>query len=57
MKGKKEYNQWKDKKKLTRKEAMNAMCYVCNGEEDSNADCLAKASCPMYSFRLYPDDF
>ncbi len=53
LKGQIEFKKWKDKKPLTRKEAMLAMCYQCNGEEQSNEYCQGKDSCPMYAFAPY----
>lgn len=37
LKGQIEYRKFKSGKSLTRKEAVLAQCYVCNGQEDSNA--------------------
>lgn len=50
IKGAKEYHNWKEGKTLTRKQAMLAQCYVCNGEEESRVDCQSKDSCPMYQY-------
>ena len=52
-KGTKEYKKWQEGKPLTRKEAILCHCYICNGFEDSNVDCLAKKSCPLYAFAPY----
>jgi len=52
IKGQIEYKKWKDGKKLTRGEAMSAMCYQCNGMEQSNEDCQGK-NCPMYPYQPY----
>jgi len=52
IRGGKEYQKFKDGLKLTRKQAMMAHCYDCNGGEESRADCQGK-SCPMYEYRLY----
>ena len=49
IKGQKEYRKWKDGGKLTRKQAMLAMCYDCNGGDESNEDCLG-TECPMYDY-------
>jgi hypothetical protein len=54
IKGNKEYNKFKTGVKLTRKEAMRAKCFECNGELESSSDCLV-TTCPMYSYRLYPE--
>lgn len=51
--GKREYEKFMDGKPLTRKEAMRAMCYDCNGALESREDCGGRA-CPMYQYRLYP---
>jgi len=53
IKGSKEFEKFKSGEKLTRKQAMKAQCYECNGEEESAADCLG-VSCPLYQYRLYP---
>ena len=52
LKGAKEYSKFKSGGKLTRMQSMRAMCFQCNGEEDSHDDCKG-VSCPMYSYRLY----
>lgn len=49
IKGQREYEKFKSGKKLTRKQAMLAKCYDCNGLTESNSDCLVTA-CPMYSY-------
>ena len=49
IKGGKEYSKWKDSKLLTRKEAMLANCYMCNGLEESREDCRG-VNCPMYQY-------
>ena len=53
IRGGREYQMFKDGRKLTRKQAIRAMCYHCNGLEESQADCLGKR-CPLYGYRLYP---
>ena len=41
--------------KLTRSQAMKAMCYDCMGYfSDGREDCGAK-NCPMYDYRTYKD--
>jgi len=50
IKGAREWAKFKAGKTLTRKEAMLAQCYVCNGLEESRADCKG-ISCPLYQFR------
>jgi hypothetical protein len=52
IKGQKEYMKFKEGSRLTRKEAMLAMCYQCNGFEDSREDCRG-ANCPMYEYAPY----
>ena len=54
IKGAKEFSKFKKGDRLTRKEAIRAMCYDCNGADESAEDCLG-VSCPMYQYRLYPD--
>jgi len=49
IKGQKQWEKFKSGATLTRKDAMLAMCYECNGFEDSNEDCQGR-SCPMYQF-------
>jgi len=51
-KGQVEYNKWQKGKVLTRKEAILANCYVCNGMEDSDCDCMG-VGCPLYGFMPY----
>ena len=53
IKGAKEFDKFKKGEKLTRKQAMLAKCYECNGEEESNADCEVD-TCPMFAYRLHP---
>ena len=38
IKGKLQYEKWQKGGKLTRKEAMLANCYICNGEETGAED-------------------
>ena len=49
----KEYTKWQEGKPLTRKQAMLAQCFVCNGESESACDCLGSKSCPMYQYSPY----
>ena len=49
IKGGKEYKLFQSGKKLTRKQAMLAMCYDCNGGDESNSDCEGTL-CPMYDY-------
>ena len=52
IKGHVEYDRFLAGEKLSRKEAMLAHCYMCNGLEESAEDCQGK-SCPMYQFQHY----
>ncbi|MEI6831308.1 MAG: hypothetical protein WCK61_01225 [Candidatus Omnitrophota bacterium] len=52
IKGQLEYEKFKESKPLTRKEAILAQCYVCNGEDEGGEDCLG-LSCPLYRFHPY----
>jgi len=52
IKGQKEYEKWKSGANLSRKQAMLAHCYQCNGFEESNEDCQGK-NCPSYQFMPY----
>lgn len=53
LKGQNEYEKFKEGKALTRKQAMLANCYVCNGQNDSSTDCLGEKSCPLYAYSPY----
>jgi hypothetical protein len=53
IKGAREYEKFKRGESLTRKQAMKAQCYECNGFDESGVDCLG-VSCPLYQYRLYP---
>lgn len=50
VKGAKEYQMFKDGKPLTRKQAVLAQCYECNGYESE--DCCSK-DCPLYQWSPY----
>lgn len=52
LKGQKEYLKFQKDERLTRKQAILANCYVCNGEEESNVDCQGK-NCPLYRYSPY----
>ena len=56
IKGQKEYKMFQKGAKLTRKQAMLANCFMCNGLEESREDCQGK-SCPIYPFRPYKRKF
>lgn len=49
IKGQNEYNKFKKSIKLTRKQAILAMCFECNGLKESSIDCKAK-TCPLYQY-------
>lgn len=53
LKGQKEYEKFKEGKELTRKQAILAQCYVCNGQKDSSEDCLGEKTCPLYGHSPY----
>ena len=53
IKGQKEYDKWENGDNLSRKQAMLAMCYQCNGLEESRYDCLGSKTCPMYEYSPY----
>ena len=50
IKGQLQYEKFKEGKPLSRKEAILAQCYVCNGEEEGVEDCRG-LSCPLYQYR------
>ena len=52
IKGAKEYKIFQEGGHLTRKGAMLANCYMCNGLEESAEDCRGK-SCPIYPYQPY----
>jgi len=52
IRGQKEYEKWETGNRLSRKQAMLAHCYQCNGSGESNQDCLGK-NCPSYQFMPY----
>jgi hypothetical protein len=49
VKGQLQYEKFKKGSRLTRREAILANCYQCNGLEQSNIDCVAK-QCPLYQY-------
>ncbi len=53
IKGQIEHKKWQEGKQLTRKQAMLANCYECNGLEESNEDCLGERSCALYPYSPY----
>lgn len=52
IKGQTEYQRFQTGERLTRKQAILAHCYECNGMEDSRSDCLG-VSCPLYGYYPY----
>lgn len=52
LKGQKEYEKFKKGDRLTRKGAILAQCYICNGEGEGGVDCQG-ASCPLYQYFPY----
>jgi len=52
IKGQKEYEKFLKGCKLTRKQAILANCYMCNGLEESNHDCEGSC-CPIYQYHPY----
>lgn len=54
LKGKLEHQKFLSGKTLTRKEAILAQCYICNGEHvGEEKDCKSKKSCPLYEYFPY----
>ena len=49
IRGRMEYENFEAGKPLSRKQAMLAMCYECNGSEESRIDCKGYG-CPMYQY-------
>ena len=53
MKGEGAVKKWKAGKRLTRGEAILALCYECNdGHRGGNPDCKG-ISCPLYQWMPY----
>lgn len=52
IKGANFFRKFKEGKRLTRKQAMLAKCYECNGEEEGGSDCNVD-TCPMYAYQHY----
>ncbi|MBU1809085.1 MAG: hypothetical protein KJ661_05960 [Candidatus Omnitrophica bacterium] len=53
LKGLHQYKLFQEGKPLTRKGAILAQCYVCNGAEEGGEDCLGGEACPLYQFFQY----
>lgn len=54
VKGQSDYKKFKEGKLLTRKHAIFAQCYICNGYKNSVIVCQDK-SCPLYQHQPYRD--
>jgi hypothetical protein len=52
VKGKREYEKFLKGEPLSRKQAIKAHCYECNGLESSNVDCQG-TNCPLYAYFSY----
>ena len=52
LKGQREYEKFKEGDKLTRKRAILAHCYMCNGEDEGGVDCQG-SMCPLYQYFPY----
>jgi len=50
LKGQREFKKWRLGGSLTRKQAILAQCYHCNGEESSSTDCQGIKACPLYQW-------
>ena len=44
--GRAAHGRWKNGVRITRKDAIEAHCYACNGGE--NKDCGGEKTCPLY---------
>lgn len=52
-KGQLEYQRFLRGEKLTRKQAILAQCFVCNGEEEGSRKDCSGISCPLYQWFPY----
>lgn len=50
IKGQREYERFMAGARLTRKEAILAQCYICNGCKEGGDDCMGESNCPLYPF-------
>jgi len=50
IKGQSEYKKFEEGKPLTRKEAILAQCYICNGLDEGGIDCRCGERCPLYAY-------
>jgi len=53
VKGQLSYQKWQKGKRLTRKGAIEAQCYICNGQESGAVDCQGESTCPLYPYFHY----
>lgn len=53
IKGQLQYGKWQRGERLTRKGAVLAHCFVCNGFEQGAEDCLGSQNCPLYEYFSY----
>jgi len=49
IRGAREFKKFEEGKHLTRREAILAQCYECNGLDESNVDCTGY-KCPLYEY-------
>ena len=49
IKGQAEFEKFQAGESLSRKQAILAQCFICNGEEQSAEDCKG-VSCPLYQY-------
>ena len=47
------YLKWKDGKPLSRKQAMDAQCYECNGYSVEKKDDCQATLCPLYQWSTW----
>lgn len=52
--GQQNYRRWQKGKRLTRQEAIEAQCYICNGGE--NVYCGGKSSCTIYAYSQFSQE-
>jgi hypothetical protein len=53
IKGARQHQLFQEGKPLTRKQAILAQCYVCNGSEEGGVDCQGSETCPLYQYFPY----
>lgn len=52
MRGRRDYERFKNRESLTHKQAILAHCYACNGLDEGGEDCKS-VSCPLYQYMPY----